>query len=91
MTPYCKFGAYAVLKHGGDEHAAREDLHSQGFGVFRERDIHDNQIVRCGKYSYTWPADREPLAVGDKVLLPPAPARLCRCRLLPDLLRPAAR
>ena len=74
--PYSKFEAYAILNHDGDMHAASEALHSEGFGVFRERDMHGNQIVRCGKYSYTWPADREPLAVGDKVLLPPAPAPL---------------
>jgi hypothetical protein len=74
--PYSKFEARAVLNHGGDKDAAREALHSQGFGVFRERDIHGNQIVRCGKYSYTWRADREPLAVGDTVMLPPAPPRV---------------
>jgi len=52
--------------------AAAEALHSQEeFGVFRERDINGNQIVRCGKYSYTWPADREPLTMGDTVELPP--------------------
>jgi hypothetical protein len=69
-TPYSKFDAYAVLNHGGDRRAAAEALHSQGFGVFRKRDINGNQIVRCGKYSYTWPADREPLTVGDTVELP---------------------
>jgi hypothetical protein len=71
MTPYSKFDAYAVLNHDGDRGAAAEALHSQGFGVFRKRDINGNQIVRCGKYSYTWPADREPLTVGDTVELPP--------------------
>ena len=74
-APYSKFGAYALLNHGGDEDAAAAALYRQGFGVFRGRDTYGNQIVRCGKYSYTWPADREPLAAGDKVLLPPAPAR----------------
>jgi hypothetical protein len=69
--PYSKFDAYAVLNHHSDGRAAAKALHSQGFGVFRERDISGNQIVRCGKYSYTWPADREPLAVGDIVELPP--------------------
>jgi hypothetical protein len=70
--PYSKFDAYAVLNHDGDRRAAAEALHSQEeFGVFRERDINGNQIVRCGKYSYTWPADREPLTVGDTVELPP--------------------
>ncbi len=73
--PYSKFEAYAVLNHGGDEDAADAALRRDGFGVFRERDGDGNQIVQCkGKYSYTWPADREPLAVGDRVLLPPAPA-----------------
>jgi hypothetical protein len=70
-TPYSKFDAYAVLNHDGDRRAAAEALHGQGFGVFRERDTNENQIVRCGKYSYTWPADREPLTVGDTVELPP--------------------
>ena len=69
-TPYCKFDAYAVLNHDGDTRAAAEALHGQGFGVFRERDSDGNQIVRCGRYSYTWSADREPLAVGDIVELP---------------------
>src|SRR5487761_99076 len=68
---YSKFDAYAVLNHGGDRPAAAEVLHNQGFVVFRERDIDGNQIVRCGKYSYTWPAGREPLTVGDTVELPP--------------------
>jgi hypothetical protein len=70
-TPHSKFDAYAVLNHDGDPGAAAEALHSQGFGVFRERDANENQIVRCGRYSYTWPADGEPLAVGDTVELPP--------------------
>jgi hypothetical protein len=71
MTPCSKFDAYAVLNHDGDRRAAAEALHSQGFGIFRERDSNGNQIVRCGKYSYAWPADREPLTVGDTVELPP--------------------
>jgi hypothetical protein len=70
-TGYSKFDAYAILNHHGDMEAAARALYSQGFGVFRERDINGNQIVRCGKYSYTWPADQEPLAVGDTVELPP--------------------
>jgi hypothetical protein len=69
-TSYSKFDAYAVLNHDGDKRAAAQALHDQGFGVLRERDVHGNQIVRCGKYSYTWPADREPLTVGDTVELP---------------------
>ena len=70
-TPYSKFDAYAVLNHNTDMQAAAQALHNQGFGVFRERNIDGNQIVRCGKYSYMWPADQEPLAVGDTVELPP--------------------
>lgn len=69
-TLYGKFGAYAVLNHDGNRQAAAEALHVRGFGVFRERDEDGNQIIRCGKYSYTWPGDREPLAVGDIVVLP---------------------
>jgi hypothetical protein len=69
-TPYSKFDAYAVLNHEGNRRAAARALHNQGFGIKRERDINGNQVVRCGKYSYTWPADREPLAVGDTVELP---------------------
>ena len=74
-TPYSKFEAYALLNHGGDEDAAAAALYRKGFGVFRGRDRDGNQIVRCGKYSYTRQADREPLAVGNTVLLPPALAR----------------
>ena len=70
-SEYLQFDAYAVLNHDGDRRAAAEALHSQEFGVFRERDINGNQIIRCGKYSYAWPADREPLSVGDAVELPP--------------------
>ena len=54
-TPYSKFDAYAVLNYDGDRRAAAQALHNQGFDVFREQDINGNQIVRCGKYSYTWP------------------------------------
>ena len=77
-TAYTKFDAYAELNHDGDGRAAAAALHNQGFGVFREQDIHGNQIVQCesrngrGTYSYTWPADREPLTIGDIVELPPA-------------------
>jgi hypothetical protein len=69
--PYSKFDAYAALNHDGDKRAAAQALHNQGFGVLRGRDINGNQIVRCGRYSYTWPADQEPLTVGDTVELPP--------------------
>jgi hypothetical protein len=70
---YSKFDAYAALNHGGDPRAAAEALLSQGLVVFHERDTDGNQIVRCGKYSYAWPAGQEPLAVGDIVELPPPP------------------
>jgi len=73
-TPYSKFDAYALLNHDGDEQAAAQALHNREFGdfrvSFREQDVNGNQIVRCGKYSYIWPADREPLTVGDTVELP---------------------
>lgn len=69
-TEYSKFDAYAILNHSGDMQAASKALYGQGFGVFRERDINGNQIVQCGKYSYIWPTDQEPLAVGDTVELP---------------------
>jgi hypothetical protein len=68
---YGKFDAYAVLNHGGDRRAAAVALVSRGFGVFRERDTNGDQIVGCEQYAYTWPADQEPLAVGDTVELPP--------------------
>lgn len=60
----------ALLNHDGDERAAAQALHNQEFGDFREQDINGNQIVRCGKYSYIWPAGREPLTIGDTVELP---------------------
>jgi hypothetical protein len=69
--PYSKFDAYAVLNHGGDPRAAVEARYNQRLVVFRERDLDNNQIVRCDKYSYAWPADRDPLTVGDIVELPP--------------------
>lgn len=31
-VPYTKFGAYALLEHGGDHSAAAKALHDQGFG-----------------------------------------------------------
>ena len=68
---YSKFDAYALLNHGDDKRAAAEALLSQGLVVFRERDSDGNQIVRCAGFSYTWPAGRDPLAVGDTVELPP--------------------
>jgi hypothetical protein len=71
-TEYSKFDAYAILNHRGDRQAAAKALYySQHVGVFRERDSSGNQIVRCGKHAYIWPADREPLAVGNTVELPP--------------------
>jgi len=48
---YSKFDAYAILNHRADRQAAAMALYSQDFGVFRERDINGNQIVRCGRYS----------------------------------------
>lgn len=34
-VPYTKFGAYALLNHGGDHHAAARELVRQGFGEQR--------------------------------------------------------
>lgn len=34
-VPYTKFGAYALLNHGGDHHRAAQDLVRQGFGERR--------------------------------------------------------
>jgi putative DNA primase/helicase len=31
-TPYTKFGAYALIAHGGDHHAAAKQLHRDGYG-----------------------------------------------------------
>ena len=53
-APYSKFEAYTLLNHAGNRHATAAALYRQGFGVFRGRDRDGNQIVRCGKYSYTW-------------------------------------
>jgi hypothetical protein len=76
---YSKFEAFAILDHRGDRQAAAKVLYySQHVGVFHERDSNGNQIVRCGKHAYTWPADREPLAVGDTVELPP-PKSVANC------------
>lgn len=35
-VPYTKFGAYALLNHGGDHHAAARELVRMGFGERRE-------------------------------------------------------
>lgn len=37
-TPYSKFGAYAVLSHGGDHAAAARQLRREGYGTPAERD-----------------------------------------------------
>jgi len=38
QVPYSKFGAYAVLSHGGDYAAAAGQLRREGYGVPREHD-----------------------------------------------------
>lgn len=39
--PYSKFGAYALLEHGGDHTAAARDLRRQGYGGERRHDDED--------------------------------------------------
>ncbi len=69
---HSKFWAYTILNHAGDMRAAIDALHGQNIGIPRERDEYGNQLVLCdGKFAYTWPAGKEPLAVGDIVRVPP--------------------
>lgn len=53
--PYTKFGAYAILHHGGDHHAAAAELKRRGFGaqstVSTELDVWDPQAeTRFNRY-----------------------------------------
>ena len=44
-VPYTKFGAYALLNHGGDHSAAARELARQGFGERRELATLDTFVV----------------------------------------------
>lgn len=47
-VPYTKFGAYALLNHGGDHSAAARELARQGFGERRELATLDSFVVSQG-------------------------------------------
>lgn len=56
-TPYTKFGAYALLEHGGDHHAAAKALREQGYGRDFTRNIVIDLPTRTNQGSTCAPSD----------------------------------